>query len=223
MHFICVHGVGHGGWCWDRTAQDLRALGHTVATPDLPLTSLEDDAQTIVDALDDFEGPKVLIGHSYGGLVISKAADQRTDIERLFFVAAIMIEPDENFMDVSAPYPTKLNEALALHDDGTFTVVSEKAREIFYHKCPDDVATAGIARLRATSFGCLTVAAGVAAWRDIASTYIICRDDHAVSPQVQEIMARRAQHVVELDTDHSPFLSKPKEFLDIVTHALANV
>ena len=64
MHFICVHGVLHGGWCWDQTAEALRALGHTVATPDLPLTSLEEDAQTVIDLLDAVDGPKALVGHS---------------------------------------------------------------------------------------------------------------------------------------------------------------
>ena len=222
MHFICVHGVLHGGWCWDQTAQDLRAMGHTVATPDLPLTSLEDDAQTIIDLLDEIDGPKALVGHSYGGLVISKAAGTRTDIDHLYFVAAIMADANEIFLETSAAYPTKFSEALNIHDDGTFTVVKGKEQESFYHKCPPDIVEAAIGKLRPTAMACLMGASGASPWDQIPATYIVCRQDQAIDPALQDIMAKRAKYVVELDTDHSPFASMPKEFLAILTGAPTN-
>ncbi len=93
--FVLVHGLCHGGWCWHPTATELAALGHDVTAVDLPLTGLDDDASSVADALDGLDGPIVLVGHSYGGLVISRVAGGRSDVSHVVYVAALMIGSDD--------------------------------------------------------------------------------------------------------------------------------
>jgi len=211
MHYICIHGVCHGGWCWDKTRNGLEALGHKVSTPDLPLTSLEDDANTVREILDASSEPCVLVGHSYGGSVISKAAAQRTDIVHLVFVAAIMIAKDEVFTEVAAPYQSDLGDNLVVSADNTFNVDKEGAISTFYHACDLEEASSAAARLRPTSFDCVTTPAGAEPWNSIPSTYVLCRQDKAISSKLQMLMSQRAANTVTIDTDHSPFYSAPSE------------
>ena len=93
--FVLVHGLCHGGWCWEPTATDLAALGHDVTAVDLPLTGLDDDASVVTHTLDRLDGPVVLVGHSYGGLVISRVANGRDDVSHLVYIAALMIGADD--------------------------------------------------------------------------------------------------------------------------------
>ena len=75
--FMLVHGICHGSWCWSDTVERLAERDHRAVAVDLPLTSLADDAATVGDAIDGLDGPVILVGHSYGGLVISVAAAGR--------------------------------------------------------------------------------------------------------------------------------------------------
>ncbi len=219
MHYICVHGVCHGGWCWEQTRIDLEKLGHSVSTPDLPLTSLEDDASAVRAVLDESAEQCVLVGHSYGGLVISKAACDRTDINHLVYIAAIMIGKDEVFMELAAAYPTELSEHVIISDDGTYTVDKHNAVNIFYNRCKPDIAIKAAQRLRSTAVECVATPAGSEPWSSFPSTYVLCQQDNAVSPELQQLMSKRAAKTVSIDTDHSPFYSSPDELLTILHEA----
>jgi len=104
--FVLVHGAGHGAWCWERTERDLAARGHSSVAVDLPLTSLEEDAAAVSECLDSLDGQAILVGHSYGGLVISKAAGDRTDVEQLVYVAAVLVDADESILTLASGFPS---------------------------------------------------------------------------------------------------------------------
>ncbi len=212
--YVLVHGVAHGAWCWERTRTDLTAAGHRVLALDLPLTSLEDDAAVVVRALDDIDGPVILVGHSYGGLVISRAADGRDDVDHLVYVAAILLAADEVATDVMTHYPPmRLHAAIRIADDGTFTVAPEDAVAAFYAECDATAAAEAVSRLRPTALAGMMTPPGGEPWQEIPTTYVVCERDEAVHPDSQRDMAARADHTVTLDTDHSPFLSRPEPFL----------
>jgi pimeloyl-ACP methyl ester carboxylesterase len=221
MHYICVHGVCHGGWCWDDIRDALSAQGHEVTTPDLPLTSLADDAAHIIKLMDDLEGPFVLVGHSYGGAVISAAAADRQDVQHLFYVAAIMIEATDNFMELAQDAPSPLSEHLLITEDNIFTIDPEHAAACLYQCCDPQEAQAAVARLRKTSVTCTSTPIGATPWRDITSTYILCHQDRAILPALQKEMATRANHIVDIDTDHSPFYSAREELIDALLSGTA--
>ncbi len=212
--YVLVHGVAHGAWCWDRTVADLQARGHVARALDLPLTSHADDVAAVRSLLDGIDESVVLVGHSYGGHVISAAAADRDDVDHLVYVAAMMLDADESFVDISAAYPQpRLVTALEIGADGRFTIDPKAAVDCFYARCDPAEAEAAVARLRPTALACVSEPAGAAAWRNHRSTYVVCGRDRSIDPDFQRAMARHADAVVEFDTDHSPFMSWPAEFV----------
>lgn len=215
--YLLVHGIAHGAWCWEHVHADLAARGHAVAVVDLPLTSLADDAATVARALDALDEPAVLVGHSYGGAVISRAATGRDDVRHLVYVAAILLDGDDTFLERSAAYPpTALAERAAFTDDGRVTVDPEAAIACFYNTCEPREARAAAARLRPSAVECVATPAGGEPWRTVPATYVLCEQDRAVHPDLQRWMAPRASRTVVLDVDHSPFYSARGALLEIL-------
>ena len=214
---MLVHGVAHGAWCWSRTRADLVRRGHDVFAVDLPLTSLDDDATAVRRALDEWGRHAVLVGHSYAGLVISRAAAERTDVQHLVYVAAMLIDGGDVYLDRMRTFPAApINDKVELSADGNFVVPAEAAVGCFYNECDSGEATEAARRLRPTAVACLAVATGAEPWRSIPSTYVLCERDRAIHPDFQRWMSTRAGDVVTLDTDHSPFMSMPERFADLV-------
>ncbi len=217
MNFILVHGLGHGGWCWERTKAELEARGHEVAAPDLPLTSLTDDADTVARLVEE-HSPAVLVGHSYGGLVISYAAARtRGTISHLVYLAAAMIAPEEDYFALMAEHGTPLSANL-IENDGTWLTVSpDNAAQAFYNECDEQTTQAAVARLRPTSVNCHMVTEPIPTpWQHTNSLYIVCAKDGAMPPGAQRVLAEKAAKVAEIDTDHSPFLSANEELCDVL-------
>lgn len=218
MTYILVHGLGHGGWCWQRTADELRTRGHDVVAPDLPLTSLADDADTVARLI-EAHSPAIVVGHSYGGLVISMAAARTTgNISHLVYLAAAMIGPDEDYYSIIAEHDTPLSAGLVDSDGTWLTVKPDTAARAFYNECSDADTQAAVAQLRPTSVECTNLTEPPPApWLATDSLYIVCARDEAMPPGAQRILARKAARVAELDTDHSPFFSANGELCDLLT------
>lgn len=217
MIFILVHGLGHGGWCWQRTKNELEARGHSVMAPDLPLTSLSDDADSIARLIDQ-HSPAVVVGHSYGGLVISVASERtRGTISHLIYLAAAMIGADEDYLSIMARHETPLSSTL-IENDGTWLTVSpDNAARAFYNECDDATTESAVARLRPTSVRCHAITPPLPEpWREIDSLFIVCAKDQAMPAGAQRELAKKAARVVELDTDHSPFFSANEALCDLL-------
>jgi pimeloyl-ACP methyl ester carboxylesterase len=215
--YVLVHGVCHGGWCWSQVAERLVERGHDVVAVDLPLTSLEDDAAEVRRALDAAPAPVVLVGHSYGGLVISMAAGGRTDVRHLVYVAAVMLDGDDDPGARFAEFPpTTLFQGDIVTDDGRLVIPPDHAIVSFYAECDPDVAQAAAERLRPTALACLGTPTGAEPWRTVPSTYVLCERDQAIHPDLQRWMSTRARTVVTFDTDHSPFFSMPDELTEVL-------
>lgn len=222
---VClVHGAWHGAWCWEHVATRLDDAGVAHVEVDLPFTGHDDDIAATRSALDEVAGPKVLVGHSYGGLVISGAGTGRDDIEHLIYVAAMMVAEGKTVFDDIAEVPdlphARVLDAIRPHDDGTSSIDPELAREAFYLNCPREEADRAVARLRPMVESTVSVSQG-SPWLDVPSTYVLCEQDRAIPVEGQRHMARQATHTVTLDTDHSPFTSMPNEtariLIDIAT------
>jgi pimeloyl-ACP methyl ester carboxylesterase len=217
---VLVHGAWHGGWCWEHLTPQLERAGLAHVAVDLPFTGHLDDVRCVRDVLDAVDGPKVLVGHSYGGLVISGAADGRDDISHLVYVCAFLFEKGSTVGDeLSGHIPAALIDAMEWLPDGRSSIVASKAAAAFYAHCPTELADAAIDRLRAmdaatTGHECLAEP-----WRTIPTTYIVCEQDEAISAEAQHRMAARADRVVSLDTDHSPFVSAVTETATVIADA----
>lgn len=216
---VLVHGAWHGSWAWEEVLPQLAAAGIPAVAVDLPFTGFADDVALVEAVLDDMPGTKILVGHSYGGHVISQAAHGRHDIGHLVYLAAFQLEPGEDAVAMLAP---PLLSAFQLTAEGTAVIESSQAVAAFYDCCDASVADQAVRRLR--PFPAPAVSAQtVAAWKSIPSTYVICKRDGAISPQAQEAMSMRANLVKELDTDHSPMLSTPTETAAIIRDAVKDL
>ncbi len=233
---LLVHGAWHGAWCWEPVVDRLTARDVPVHAIDLPghgrdagvLTDLHGDAERVRRTLDGWDEPVVLVGHSYGGVVITEAGVHPC-VTDLVYLASFNLDQGESALSAaeSASASADLDHAdrpdafsyIHVGDDGMSTVDPEGARLLFYNDCTDDDADWAVARLGPHPMANLEQTPAAVAWRQRSSTYAVCTLDNIVHPGLQRILAGRADRVVEWPTGHSPFLSRP----DLVADLLAEL
>jgi pimeloyl-ACP methyl ester carboxylesterase len=219
---VLVHGAWHGAWCWAGLQHALDELGVPSLAVDLPghgasiepLTDLAGDAEHVASVLRRLGTPAVLVGHSYGGAVITEAASRFPDVAHLTYLTAFALDQGESVMSLLLSLPqahVALGLAIVAHEDGTSEIDPAKATEAFYGECSPAVATAAIARLSPQSMVTFTDAVTGSPRNRIDSTYVRCLRDQAVHPSHQDAMAQRCTTIHTLDSDHSPFLSHVPE------------
>ena len=230
-HVVLVHGAWHGAWCWAALQAELERRGIASLAVDLPghgastepFTDLHGDAAAVVDVLRQLSArgvdDPVLVGHSYGGAVITEAAGRHDKVHHLVYVAAFALDKGESVISAMGSFgrvDNALEPAVRQHDDGTSTIDPAGAKAAFYGSCDDAVVTAAVARLCPQPAATVMQPTTGDPRRSIASTYVICERDRAVPVEHQRIMAARCTSSVSLDTDHSPFASMVGETADII-------
>lgn len=219
---VLVHGAWHGSWCWRAVLDRLGAAGVRAVAVDNPSVTnvpsgLHADADNLRDVLDAIDTPVVLVGHSYGGAVITDAGAHDA-VEHVVYLTAFMLDEGESVAQnsiVGGENNVALNEAISFETD-VMTIKPEFVVPVFFHDCDPAVAQAAHAQLRPQSLAAMSEATRAAAWRDRASTYIVCTDDRALVPAFQRQWAARAEKIIELPTSHSPFLSRPDALTEIL-------
>lgn len=219
---VLVHGAWHGAWCWERVVPLLDAASLPLVVVDLPSVShgnatLRDDADYVRGALDSVDGEVVLVGHSYGGAVIS-AAGVHPNVAHLVYLCAFALEPGESASQNSltgGDGPNDLGAALVV-GDGVITIDPDRAVAAFFHDCEPEVAAAATNRLRPQSLAALGGEVDVAAWREKPATYVVCTEDHALPVALQRSNAERIGTSIDWPTSHSPFLSRPDLVADLL-------
>lgn len=222
---ILVHGAFHGAWCWTRvlkalSARDVPAValdlpGHGAS--DKPLGGLAEDAAELRALLRRCGGPVVLCGHSYGGLVITEAADASGRLDHLVYLAAMVPDVGESLVDcVGDPELAPISRAFRPSAHGALVMDAAQAGELFYHDCDPGLARWAVSRLGPHHPASLTAPVTRAAWRGAASTYVVCCDDRAVDARAQERWAKRCRRTLRWPTGHSPMLSRPELLADLL-------
>jgi len=220
---VLVHGAWHGAWCWEAVIPQLDAAGVPVVAVDLPSVSsptatLQDDAACVRAALDAVDGEAVLVGHSYGGAVISEAG-VHPRVAQLVYLCAFALDVGESTQEntlTGGEGGSGLAAAIAFRD-GVLTIDAEQGAAAFYHDCSAVAAGAAIARLRPQSLTALSGKATAASWREKPATYVVCTDDRAVPVPLQRSNAARVGESIDWPTSHSPFLSRPELVADLLT------
>jgi pimeloyl-ACP methyl ester carboxylesterase len=229
---LLVHGAFGRAACWDRVVPGLRTAGHSAEAIDLPGAgddptpvaeiTLDRYAQRVCKALS--EGPPaILVGHSMGGMVITQAAARSPDrIERLVYVAAFVPEDGQSLIDIThLPEATgdQVQANLVVEGDPPVaTMAPEAMREGLCH-CADDEQAAWAASIRgrqAVAPFTHPVALGgpdADAFAELPRAYVMCLQDRAIKPALQRRMLEAAgcDPVIEIDTDHSVWASRPDE------------
>lgn len=222
---VLVHGAWHGPWCWERVTPLLDAAGVRWTAVDLPTcneqpdgpATLADDAACVRSAIDAVGGPCVVLGHSYGGMVITEACAGHPAVRRLVYLAAFMPDVGESTgsLLLSGEPPTDLFAAIENLGDGWNRLGPNAARDVMYQDCDDSTIAWAAANCRKMRGG--GQPATQAAWRAIPSTYVIAGQDRTILPSLQRTMSAHATEVVEWDTSHSPFASRPDLVADLLT------
>jgi pimeloyl-ACP methyl ester carboxylesterase len=230
--FVFVHGAFGGAWCWEPVREPLEAAGHSVEAFDLPgggddrtppdKVTLESCAARACEVLSQRSEPAVLVGHSMGGVVITQAAaDCPERIASLIFVCAFMPANGQSLLDL-----TRLPEGaadmiqanLVIEGDPPVATLSAEAEAVaVYNRCtPDQIAWA-VAKRRPQPPGPFTdpVRIDDAALASIRRSYVFTAQDNSVPPALQRRMIREhpCHKVIELDTDHAPYLSATDELV----------
>lgn len=223
---VFVHGacVRDAEWWWSRMTQPLATLGVPTVAVALPscgesgdtLGDLYDDVQACREAIADVDGPVVLCGHSYGGMIITEAgADDR--VTQLLYVTSVMPDAGQSQADLtgseSAPW-------LQPGDDGTIGVDPGMIRRLFLQDCDERTTEQAVSRLTRQSLAPFTQAPSQIAWHQKPTTYFVCTEDLATPPEVQRHRVRAGTRLVEFGAGHHPFLSRPDEFADSIVAAI---
>ena len=234
--YLLVHGAWHGGWCWHKVVARLERLGHRVLAPDLPghgidrtppgSTTLKSLVDSVCAAIDAQPEPVILVGHSYGGTVITQAGEWRADkVERLIYLTAFVPLDAQTTRDLGGgDADTRLNaEIVPDPAAGTVTVRPEALKTVFYAHCPDEDVALARALLVPEALAGIgePVATSAEKWGRLTRDYILCTDDQAISIARQKSMAEAGGcHIrATLETDHSPFFSMPDELVAALTGA----
>lgn len=206
---MLIHGAWHGSWCWDFVEKGLINEGVETHSINLPFTGVEDDIASVSNAIDEIDNQVILLGHSYGGIVISGAAEAKRNVDQLIYLSAILLKAGESMQLDGSKIQIDVDENLIS------SVKKSAAIQAFYADVDPNLAEASIELLR--PFPIVAGSKGIGeAWREKHSTYIICREDEAIPPELQYDMAKKADKIIEWECGHSPFLSKPNLVIDFL-------
>ena len=217
---VLVHGAFADALGWQRLIPILLRDGYDVTAVEIPLESLDGDIATTKRALDAQAGPIVLVGHSYGGAVITGAAAGNSKVKALVYLAAFAPDNGEAVGALGDKYPVDLNKALRPDSAGFLTV----DRAQFQKDFAADVDAADVAVAAATqkplSSSVFTASVPVAAWKTIPSWYVVSKQDHAINPDLERFYAKRMNaHTTEVDASHVAFISHPAEIAKVIEEA----
>jgi len=218
---ILVHGFWGGAAHWAKVIPELTRRGHQgIRAVENPLTSLADDAERTRKMIASVKGPVLLVGHSYGGEVITEAGNQ-DNVVGLVYIAAFAPDAGESAGGLSAAHPPPGAANLFVDDDGYLWVRPDKYHESF---CQDLAAEDGLvmgvtqkAPLASTFGDTVTVPA----WRNKPSWYQISSQDRMIAPENQAFMSGRlkARKIITLDASHASLASKPVEVATLIDEA----
>jgi len=215
---IFVHGacVRDAAWWWSKMTEPLAEQGITTVTVPLPscgeagptLGDLYDDVAAARDAIRSVDGPVVLCGHSYGGVIITDAgADER--VTGLIYVTSVMPDAGQSQAELIGSEPAPWLQPGA---DGTVGVDPDMVRRFFLQDCDASTSDEAVSRLTRQSLTPFTQPPRQIAWRLKPATYFVCTEDLATPAHAQRRRVREGARAVEFSAGHHPFLSRPDAF-----------
>jgi len=216
---VLVHGAWADGSSWANVIPLLQAAGLHVTAVQNPLSSLGDSVAATRRALAVQDGPTVLVGHSFGGSIISESGDD-PKVTALVYVAARAPDAAEDFAALSAKYPTGAVRAGIQTSEG-YTLLSEESfLKYFANGVDHKTAEVLFATQGATAAAALGERTTVAAWHSKPSFYAVAKQDHTIDPNLERFLAKRMNaKTIEVDSGHLPMVSHPQEIADLIIKA----
>src|SRR5215469_11816630 len=214
---VLVHGAFADGSGWKPVADILQSHGYAVQIVQEPETSFAADVAATRRVLDK-AGPCVLVGHSYGGMIIAEAGTH-PDIKALVYIAAVQPDAGESLADLADKMPPAA-KSIGPVGDGFLAINPDAFPHDFAADAPEAVARFMAISQVPVSGDALKAKATVAAWKQKPSYAIVATQDRMINPDLERFMAKRAQsQVIELPSSHAVFLSHAKEVAALIEKA----
>ena len=222
---LLVHGAWADGSCWSKVILALQAEGIAVTAAQIPLTSLSDDIAVTKRLLSMQIEPTVLVGHSYGGAVITGAAGGVSHVKALVYITAFGLDEGESLQSLSQQgAPSAGSAAIEPDSLGYLWINRQKFHQSFVGDATADEAAIMAAVQKPLSIASFTEKEGVPAWKHIPSWYLLCTDDQMIPPPAQEFLAKRMNATVQhAPSSHCPFISHPQAVANLIALAADSV
>lgn len=220
---VLVHGFWGGAAHWGGVITELHRRGYgSLHAVEMPLTSLAEDAERTAKMVRQVRGPVLLVGHSYGGAVITEAGDL-PNVTGLVYVAGFAPDAGESPGVITEQMPPAAADDLAPDSDGYLWIPQDKYHESFCQDVPADQALIMAVTQRAPLASTFGDAVTAPAWRAKPSWYQVSTEDRMIHPDNERRMAERmnARETIELPTGHASLASRPGDIADLVDLAVA--
>jgi pimeloyl-ACP methyl ester carboxylesterase len=219
---VLIHGAWADGSSWSAVIEKLQAEGHTITAPQFPLTSLADDVARLRQVLALHDRPTVLVGHSYGGQIMTALGADAPNVVGLVYIAAIGLDEGESIGALVAQGPVTPALAHRFADERAFEWLSE---DDFVNHFAGDMDPTKARVLYAVQQPLAVVASndvmGVPAWKFLPSWYMVAAEDEALPPDAQRQFATRmGATVTEVPSGHLAMVSHPADVTMLIVSAL---
>jgi pimeloyl-ACP methyl ester carboxylesterase len=227
---VLEHGAWADGSSWSGVVTRLQKDGYTVDVPPNPLRGVASDSAYLASYLATVPGPIVLVGHSYGGFVITNAATGDKNVKALVYIDAVIPAQGDTLNNLTSQFPGSQITPAALNfvpspgEVADVYVKPSQFRSILANDLPATQAAELAATQRPIAASALTEASGPPAWTSIPSWAVVGTADHAIPPAAQEFMARRAHaSVTKINASHLSLISHPGEIANVIEKAARQI
>lgn len=235
--YVLVHGSFQGGWCWERVVPQLVQSGHHVVALDLPghgadttpvaQVTLDSYVETVRKVVETRKEPVILVGHSFGGMVISQVAEQVPDkVKSLVYLSALIPQNGLSALQLPNPDSDALMANIIMNQAEGWVFVKEEAiAPAYYNDCtPEDIAwVRPQLQVEPLMPYMQPVTLTPEKFGQVKRYYIGCTQDRAVTPAFQQVLlaATPCEQVFTLEAGHSPYISRPADLAAILLQVAA--
>ena len=217
---VLVHGAFADASSFQYLIPILEKDGYNVVAVQIPLSSVPDDIATTKRLLSWQQGPVVLVGHSYGGVVITGAASGNPNVKALVYLAAFAPDANEPIGPLNDKYPTDLGKHLRPDPAGYLYITCDHVHELFAADLPEGAAQVVCATQKPVHNSVFGATIDSPAWKTIPSWYLVSRQDHAINPDLERFYAKRMNATTsEIDASHVAFISHPDVVAKLIEQA----
>jgi len=215
---VLVHGAFADGSGWEAVAKILEKDGYTVSVAQPPETSYADDQKYTKAAIDAMGGPVVLVGHSYGGSIISEAGND-PNVAALVYIAAFALDEGESCASIEQALP-QASKAFKPDSNGNWWIEQEHFAADFAADVPPAVSHYMAISQVPISTDAFTHKVASPAWKSKPTWYMVATADRSINPDQERMMAKRAKaKTVEVNASHVAYMSHPKETAKLIEEA----
>jgi len=223
-NIVLVHGFWADGSSWSKVIPVLRNAGHQVVAVQLPLHSVADDVATVKRALEQLKGPIILVGHSYGGFVITNAAYNNSNVTGLVYIAALAPDEGETGNDYVKTWPKEFIETgvgSVKPDSGGFLFIAQdKFHELFAQDVDGAEADIMAAIQKPPNQSMFAEKSGPPAWKQLPAWFQVSENDRVIYPGAERNFAERMNATtLSLNSSHASLVSHPDEIAQLILNA----